>query len=200
MAFAARAAHPLSRLVVSTDEEVVKIPCAACRNPFAKVRLHRVGHRLLCRLCFKALKRRESGELGPPIAMSELQSMRRMQVVLTSAGLAIKGLTYAFFFWWASGSEIGAAALEGLFSADIFTFLIFCLLEWQFHGFRIRLGGAFELVLVLIYLNRHSLFKISEDPERMAVTMLSFLLVVIVKAGIWAAEHAVEVSGVKEPV
>jgi len=186
-------------MAVSTDEEIVKIPCAVCRNPFAKVRLHRVGHRLMCRPCFKAKKRRDSGELGPPTGSSELQRLERFSVVLTSTGLAAKAFLYALCFWWANSSEIGAAALEGLFSADIFTFLVFCLLEWQFRGFQIKLGAAFELVLVSMYLNRHSLFDIPEDTERMAVTMLFFLLVCVVKCGIWAAHNAIEVSGVKEP-
>ncbi len=178
----------------------MRIPCSFCGNQTPRVTLHRVGHRLICRSCFTARKKATFGPEGPaPLLESEeLQSLRRLDRRLTTAWLVAKALFYCLLFWWAHATPVGAAVLQGCISADILTWILFSLLEWEYRGLQVTIGGMFEVVLVMIYLGRDSLFDMSAVPEEMAMTMLSFLACGSVKGFFWGAEHMLQVTGVKE--
>lgn len=164
--------------------------------------LHRVGHRLLCAHCLTAVRQRADGSL-PPLRLTEdpdLKALYRLDRHLAGAGIIAKALFFLFFFWWASRSPTGSAALRGALAADMLTFFVFSLTDWNFRGFQIRSGAAFEFLLVMLYLNREPLFRISADPVDNALVMLFFLLFAVLKTGVWGAQHAMEVTGVKERV
>lgn len=174
--------------------------CGACRSPRPKLGLHRIGHRLLCRSCFIALRKApEEGAPVAPLLPTEVRSLERLTAGLAYAGLIAKAGVFVLFFLWAARSPTGAAALQGAVIADVFTWVLFSLLEWHFRGFQIRVGAVFEAALLLFYTLRGEIFDIPTTVEGPAVAFLFFLLFASVKMGVWAAELALEVSGVKEP-
>ena len=119
---------------------------------------------------------------------------------LTLAGLAFKTALFVPVFLWARHSATGAAALRGAVAADVFTWIAFSMLEWPFRRLRVTAGAAFEILLVALYWNRGELFDITTDSmESTALSALFFFGVIFLKAGVWGAEHALEISGVREP-
>ncbi len=129
---------------------------------------------------------------------AELASLRRIDFTLTYLGLGAKAAGYLLLFWWARNSEIGAGALDGIVAADIFTWIIFSGIEWQYRGFQVCAGLVFEIVLVVVYLSRQSLFGVQDSAEGVAVAILFFMLFATVKTCLYAMEHVLEVSGLKE--
>jgi hypothetical protein len=149
----------------------------------------------------KALSSRPAGaDTGPWAEADDLQDLLRRTVLATVLGLAAKVALFVPFFLWARSSELGAAALRGAVAADVFTWLVLSALEWPMRRFRVTAGAVFEVVLVLCYWNRGEVFDIiSPSVERTAFAALFFFGVVFAKAAVWAAEHALAISGVREP-
>jgi hypothetical protein len=165
------------------------------------MRLCRVGNRLLCPTCFNRLKQAPA---GTPVAGSFLESadvreLLQRTVLATFAGLGAKTLLYVPLFLWARHSDLGAAALRGTVAADVFTWIVFAFLEWQFRKLRVTAGALFELVLVILYLNREALFDITGNVESTALSLLFFFAVMFGKTALWVAEWVLEFTGVKEP-
>jgi hypothetical protein len=129
----------------------------------------------------------------------DLRAHRRLTAALTWSGLLAKAFVYVPLFVWAGASDTGAAALQGVVGADVFTWVVLTFLEWQHRRLQVKAGFVFEGILVFVYLNRGSLLDISTSAESTAVAMLFFLLFVVVKSGIWGVEHVLHVSGVTEP-
>lgn len=130
---------------------------------------------------------------------SDWHDFFRRTAFSTFGGLALKTLVFVPFFVWARHSDLGAAALRGLVGADVLAWLLFGLLEWPFRRFQVTAGGVFELVLIVLYLNRGPLFEITSNMESTALSALFFFGFLTLKAGIWSAEHILEVTGVREP-
>jgi len=119
---------------------------------------------------------------------------------VTIGGLAIKTALFVPFFVWARHSDTGAAALRGAVAADVFSWIVFSFLEWPFRRFRVTVGAAFEMLLVVLYWNRGGLFDITaRSMESTAFSALFFFGVLFLKSGAWAGEQALEISGVQEP-
>ena len=132
------------------------------------------------------------------VESSELASLRKVDVTLTYLGLGAKTVGYLLLFSWARNSEMGAGALDGIVAADVFTWFIFSFIEWQYRGFQVCVGLVFEIVLVLVYLSRQSLFGVQDSPEGVAMAILFFMLFACVKTSLYAMEHVLEITGVKE--
>ena len=88
--------------------------------------------------------------------------------------------------------------MRGAVAADVFTWICFSVLEWPFRRVQVTAGGVFELVLVVLYLNRDSLFEITGSIESTAMSVVFFFLVLFGKTGLWCAERVLEFTGVKE--
>ncbi len=129
---------------------------------------------------------------------AELASLRKIDLTLTYLGLGAKAMGYLLLFLWARSSELGAGALDGIVAADVFTWIVFSVIEWPFRGFQVRAGLVFESVLVVVYLSRQSLFGVQDSPEGIAMAFLFFMLFACVKASVYAMEHVLEVTGVRE--
>lgn len=155
---------------------------------------------MLCGRCFRAEKRLSGGggELTSELVAPDFASLHRLNRNLTIAAMVAKSVLFLLFFLWASKSPIGDAALKGVVIADLSTFLLFSGLDWHFRGLPITVGAVFQIVLVLVFTNRHALLEIPEAPEFFAVTLGFFLLVAVFKSAIWAAEHVLEAGGIKE--
>ena len=93
---------------------------------------------------------------------------------------------------------MGAGALDGIVAADVFTWIVFSVIEWPFRGLQVRAGLVFESVLVVVSLSRQSLFGVQDSPEGIAMAFLFFMLFACVKASVYAMEHVLEVTGVRE--
>ncbi|MHC4816805.1 MAG: hypothetical protein ACYTF8_01920 [Planctomycetota bacterium] len=165
----------------------MKIPCGYCREPLARVRLCRVGNRLVCP---------PAG--GSALEAGDLRSLFNRTVLLTFASIAAKTLLYVPLFLWAQHGDIGAAALRGAVAADVFTWIAFSVLEWPFRRFQVTAGGVFELVLVVLYLYRDSFFEITGSIDSVAMSVVFFFMVLFGKTGLWCAERVLEFTGVKE--
>ena len=178
----------------------VKALCGVCRNPFVRTSLQRVGHRLLCGSCFNSELWRETGEGAPPPPLKplDLKSLRRLSAVLLLLGLAAKAAVFIGFFLWASESAVGDAALRGVVCGDLFTWIIFSALDFHFRKLRITVGAVFEIVLLMVFLNREALLSVPTAPAAMAMTVGAFFGFVLLKSAVWGAEHAIQASGVKE--
>ena len=154
---------------------------------------------MLCGRCFGAEKRLAGGGgqtsklVGPDFA-----SLRRLDRGLSIAGIVAKLVLFLLLFLWATKSPIGDAALKGVVIADLFTYLLFSVLDWHFRGLSITAGAIFQLLLILVFTNRHALLDFTEAPEVFAVTLGFFMLVTVFKSAIWAAEHILESGGLKE--
>jgi hypothetical protein len=147
------------------------------------------------------LRQRESGEYTAPplVPLENAESLQRLEAGLAFGGLVGRAVLYLVLFLWAAGSPTGAAVLQGLVIADVLTWAVMSVFDWQFRGLQVTVGGISQFVLVLIYLNRESLFEISTDAESMGITMLSFLLFAIVKSALWGGDRLLEATGIKEP-
>jgi hypothetical protein len=113
-------------------------------------------------------------------------------------GLLARTALFVPLFLWAAASDTGAAALEGAVAGDLFGWAILSLLLWPFRRLQVGAGALFELVLVALYLQRETLFEITADAQATAVSVLCFFAVLFGKTGLWAAEHVLEITGVKE--
>jgi len=163
--------------VDATDEQ---------HSPRVKRRFHRrVAHLPLCQHCVEriAARRRPPGELQPSAA-------ERWSLVLAYGGLLLHALFYALMFWWASRSDTGSAALQGVVAADVLSFLGLGAFKIVFDGLEITVDGMFQFVLVVLFLNRDALFSIDKDAEFAGTSFLFFLAFVAVRLGVWGAEQA----------
>jgi hypothetical protein len=169
--------------------------------PEAKTRLQRLGNRLLCPSCLKALETAPRAvDAGPGAGTEGLRDLLRREVLATVLGLAAKVTLFGTFFLWARTSPLGAAALRGAVAADAFTWLVFSALAWPLRRIRVTAGAVFEALLLLCYWNRGEIFDITaETIEETAFVAVFFFAVVFAKAAAWAAEHALVISGVQEP-
>ena len=127
------------------------------------------------------------------------RAVERFERTLALVGLVTKTLILVGLFVWASHSGTGAAALQGVVAAEVFTWIAFRFLNWQFRGFQFQIGVAYEAVLLLLFWNRGALFEMHHEAESIAASAGFFLMVVLIKAVAWGAEHAVTTTGVKEP-
>jgi hypothetical protein len=75
---------------------------------------------------------------------------------------------------------------------------VFSVIEWQYRGFQVCAGFVFEIVLVMLYLSRQSFFGVQDSTEGVAMAILFFMLFACVKASLYAMEHVLEITGVKE--
>jgi hypothetical protein len=122
----------------------------------------------------------------------------RKALVATAGGLLAKTLLFLPLFVWAAASDTGVAALKGAVGGDLFGWAVLSLLLCPFRRAQVGVGAFFELVLVALYLEREALFEISSDVEATAVSVLFFFGVLFAKTGLWAADHILEITGVKE--
>jgi hypothetical protein len=113
-------------------------------------------------------------------------------------GLLLRGLLFLPLFLWARGSDAGAAALKGAVGGDLFGWAVLTLLLRPVRGAEIGLGAMLELALVGLYIQREALFEIHADVETTAITVLFFFGVLFAKTGLWAADHILRLTGVKE--
>jgi hypothetical protein len=173
----------------------VDIPCGHCRTPAPRLSLHRVGNRLLCPICF-------SGRAHPggtdASGAEDPRSLLRRSLASLGAGLALRAVLFVPLFLWARASDTGAAALKGAVGGDLFGWAVLTVFLRPFRRARFGLGALVELVLVGLYLQRETLFEISASGDATAISMLLFFLVFFAKTGIWAADHILEITGVKE--
>ena len=132
------------------------------------------------------------------VESAELASLRKIDFTLTYLGLGAKAAGYFLLFLWARDSEMGAGALDGIVAADVFTWIVFSLIEWQFRGFQVCAGLVFEIILVVLYVSRQPIFGVQDSPEGVAMAILFFMLFASVKTSLYAMEHVLEVTGVKE--
>jgi hypothetical protein len=163
-----------------------------------------VGNRLVCPTCFRRLteapvSRPAAGE-SALAGGGDLRDLFRRTVLVTFAAIAGKTLLYVPLFLWARTGDVGAAALRGAVAADVFTWILFSVLEWPFRrGFQLTAGAVFEFVLVVLYLHRESFFEISGSIDSTAMSVVFFFMVLFGKTGLWCAERVLEFTGVKEP-
>ena len=122
----------------------------------------------------------------------------RIHMGFVYAGLVLKATFYVLMFVWARNSESGAAALQGVVYADILTWIVFVLLEAPFQMHRILTGSGLELLLVIIFLFRGTLFEISTDAVFAGIGILWFILFVALRAGIYGAEATLRNTGVTD--
>jgi hypothetical protein len=118
--------------------------------------------------------------------------------VAAGLGVAFRTLLFLPLFLWASASETGAGALKGAVGGDVFAWAVLSLLLWPFRRAQVGVGAIVEIVLVGLYLQREALFEISADIETTAVSVGFFFGVLLLKTGAWAADHILEITGVKE--
>jgi hypothetical protein len=149
------------------------------------------------------LRRLKEAPVGPPaaggaLAGGDLGDLLRRTVLVTFAALAGKTLLYVPLFLWAQHGDVGAAALRGAVAADVFTWIIFSLLEWPFRRVQVTAGAVFELSLIMLYLYRDSFFEITGSIDSTAMSVVFFFLVLFGKTGLWCAERVLEFTGVKE--
>ena len=128
-----------------------------------------------------------------------MEALNRLTRTLAFTGVLAKSALFFLLFLWARNSEVGSAALRGAVWADVFTWLVFSFVEYQFRRFQVTLGVVFEIVLIVLYFNRGAWFDISTETVAFAMSGLFFMLFTVVKAGVWGAELTLEVTGVKEP-
>jgi hypothetical protein len=178
----------------------VRIPCSFCREPTPRVSLHRLAHRLICRPCFTARRKAQFGPNGPEplIETDEIRSLKALDKRFTYIGLGIKAFLYGSLFYWAHQSSTGSAVLDGFVAADIITWVLFGFFEWEYRGFQLKQGSVIEAGLILLYLARNSIFDLADGPEELALTILSFGMFATIKSGLWAGEHVLQVTGVRE--
>ena len=138
-------------------------------------------------------------DTGLQVAADDLAGMLKQNLLLTFRAVAGKTVFFVPLFLWAHHSDIGSAALRGAVGADIFTWIVLSLIDWPFRRLQVSVGLVFEIVLIVIYLNRGPLFDIDGDIETIALSMLFFLLVMIGKTVLWTAERVLDINGVTEP-
>ena len=177
----------------------VKTSCGACRSPFVRTSLVRVGHRLLCPSCLTSLVWRETGEgtPPPPLKLLDLGPLQHLGAVFLFAGLAAKAALYVYFFLWAAKTPTGDAALRGVVFGDLFTWIVFSAADLHFRRTQITITAIFEFVLLILFLNREALLSIPESPVAMAATMGFFFGFVVVKVTVWGAQRAGHGNDVK---
>jgi len=176
--------------------------CGRCRNPAPRLSLHRVGNRLLCPSCFSA----EAEAAGQPggsggiagAGPEDARTILRRSFAAIGAGVVLRALLFLPLFLWARGSGTGAAALKGAVGGDLFGWAVLSVLLWPFRRAHVGAGALLELLLVGLYLQRDTLFEISADVEITAISVLFFFGVLFLKTGLWAADHVLEITGVKE--
>jgi hypothetical protein len=184
------------------DEGEVEIPCGYCRNPTPRVRLHRLGNRLLCPTCFNALE--ESGKAGgipdstAIVGPDDARSLLRQSLAAVGAGVLFRTLLFLPLFLWARASDTGAGALKGAVGGDLFGWAVLSVLLWPFRRTQVGLGAIVQLVLIGLYLQRETLFEITSDTETTAISVLFFFGVLLLKTGLWSANHILEITGVTE--
>ncbi len=122
----------------------------------------------------------------------------RIHMGFVYAGLLLKATFYLLMFLWARNSESGAAALQGVVYAELVTWIVFVLLEAPFQMHRILTGSGLELLLVIIFLFRGTLFEISTDAVFAGIGILWFILFVALRAGIYGAEATLRNTGVTD--
>lgn len=169
----------------------MEIPCGNCRTPAPRTDLHRSGNRLLCTSCLSALaeavpnREGSRGILSHPFASA-------------TAGVLLRTLLFLPLFLWAHESETGAAALQGAVGGDLFGWAALTLLLRPFRKTQAGVGAVVELILVGLYLQRETLFEITNDIETTAISALFFFGVLFAKTGLRVADFVLEITGVKE--
>lgn len=180
----------------------MEIPCGYCRTPAPRLRLHRLGNRLLCPTCFSARTKNAAYRAGAGPGLAEdrevTRSLLRRSLAAVGVGVILRTLLFLPLFLWARTSEVGAGALKGAVGGDVFGWLVLSVLLWPFRRAQVGAGAIVEIVLVCLYLQREALFEISADVETTAISVGFFFGVFLLKTGVWAANHILEVSGVKE--
>ncbi|MFQ5845546.1 MAG: hypothetical protein ACE5JG_11230 [Planctomycetota bacterium] len=112
------------------------------------------------------------------------------------AGLGAKACFYLLLFWWASRSDRGAAALEGVVWADVITWGVFGVLELPFQPLRVGLGFGFEVFVLVLFFFRGTWFDIATDPVSFGVGVLWFVLFATFRAVLYGAESALQAAGI----
>ncbi len=172
----------------------MEIPCGHCRTPAPLVELHRVGNRLLCTTCLSALERPVPNREGAQGA----QGLLRHTLLPLGAGILVRTVLFLPLFLWARQSGTGGAALKGAVGGDVFGWAVLSVFLRPLRPAQVKVTALVELALVGLYLKRETLFEITADIETTAVSVLFFFGVLFVKTGIWAADHILEITGVKE--
>ncbi len=132
------------------------------------------------------------------MAPEDARSLLRRSLAAVGFGVVFRTLLFLPLFLWARASETGAGALKGAVGGDLFGWAVLSVLLWPFRRAQIGAAAIVELVLVGLYLRRETLFEITGDIETTAISVLFFLGVIFLKTGVWAADHILEVTGVKE--
>jgi len=127
-----------------------------------------------------------------------VRALVRRTVVVTGAGLLGKAAVFLPLFLWARASETGAAALRGAVGGDVLGWAILGFVQWPFRRAQVGAGAVFEIVLGTLYIQREELIGSTADIEATAVSVLFFFAFLLAKAAVWAVDHLLEVSGVKE--
>jgi len=117
-------------------------------------------------------------------------TVERWSLILAYSRLIARTVFYALLFWWASRSETGAAALQGVVSADVITFLALGALRIPFQGLQLTIDGIFQFLLVVFFVNRDAIFSISGDTSFAGVMFIFFLAFTALRLAFWAAEQA----------
>ncbi|MHC4960298.1 MAG: hypothetical protein ACYTGN_18260 [Planctomycetota bacterium] len=151
----------------------------------------------MCGQCLERIRSREAGEPSGliPLDHSGLETFSRRAAY---AGMVLKGAVLIALLLWARRSPAGDAALAGVVIADLFTWAALGALDWYYGRVLFTWSALFEVLVLLLFLNRRALFDVPEAPEMFAVSAGFFFLHALVKTGVWAAETAIETTGVKE--
>lgn len=126
------------------------------------------------------------------------RALLRSTLSIFGAGILLRAIFFLPLFLWARRSETGAAALKGAVGGDLFGWAVLSVLLWPGRRAQVGIGALVELFLVGLYLRRETLFEITADIEVTAISVLFFFGVLFVKTGIWAADHVLAITGVKE--
>ena len=168
--------------------------CALCSEPHDVLHMTLAGRSWVCRSCLV----QKSARTPEPDYRAEREqnvaTLRRVEAVVHYGCVGVRIAAYVALALLSYSSPVWMQFFTGVLVADVVCRIVTVFFEIHLHRFGMALEVALYAVLSQVWLGAGGTFALPDDMEGKAVTMLGFLAVFSVRAGmlVWKLMYGEE--------